>query len=221
MSEKGSEWWRYNSLPSGAPYDWSPAARGNRPDDQTDFHLDLGCGRLKKGRLGIDRFPDEGVDLVMDLENLFVPLDLNDPEKMQGMPIFQGRMPFPDESIESIVTHHCLEHIGPGLVRLMDECHRILVPGGKFRIVVPIFPSYSAVSDPDHKRYFCEGSFETFCGDTEGNHWMESFSTPYTRSRFKQTDEDITKRTNPLEMFEKSDVREMRVTLQKHERSEG
>lgn len=213
-----TEWWRYENLPSGAPYDWTPTVRGSRPDDNIDFHLDLGCGKLKKGRLGIDRFKTPEVDLVMDLEMLFVPLEPdNSNEKVEQLMPFQGRMPFPDNSIESIISHHCLEHLGDGFIRVMDECHRILVPGGVFRIIVPLFPSKSAVEDPDHKRWFMEGTFESFCGTKEGDCWLEGFSVPYTESRYHLTDKDVTPRLeDPTEWWGERDARELRVTLAKH-----
>lgn len=187
----------YDQLASGEPYDWGGAARGSSPYDSLDFHVDLGCGRAKKGRFGIDRFYDEGVNLVQDLER-------------------NPHLPFADNSIKSIITHHFLEHLRDGFLPLMDECHRVLEPDGILRIIVPLFPSYAAVSDPDHKRYFCVETFDTFCGAPDGSHWMESFSTPYTDCRFVKEDEDYTGRSpNPAEWWMPGDSREMRVALRK------
>lgn len=219
---KGNEWWRYENLESGAPYDWSPAERGGHPDDNIDFHLDLGCGTLKKARLGIDRFEHEAVDIVMDLDALYLGgTEYNDEAKLRQLVNFQGRLPFPADSIESIVSHHCLEHIGDGFIRLIDECHRVLVPGGKLRIITPLFPSRAAVEDPDHKRWIMEGTFDSFCGTAEGQCWLEGFSVPYTQSRFKMAHKDITKRLeDPAEWWGPDDAREIRVTLQKHDQSE-
>lgn len=210
-------WWLYDNLdpmPEGG-YDWSPAEKGEKEWDQRDFHLDLGCGTVPKGRLGIDRYPAPGVDLVMDLNLLFVPIEDNDAEKLMQLIPIQGRMPFPDASIESIISHHCLEHIGDGFIRLMDECHRILKPGGEFRIVVPLFPSSSAVADPDHVRYFMEETFEAFCGAENGEHFCESFSVPYTSCRFEKVDSDPSPPTPLSQQWTKDDAREIRVTLRK------
>lgn len=238
-NDTGTEWWRYEQLPSGEPYDWADK-RGDRPDDQHDFHLDIGCGRLKKARLGIDRFPDPGVDLVMDLSRLSLIPEAMDPAKLRDLylPFVEERMefdekgdfptiprlPFPDNSIKSIVTHHALEHIGDGFIRLMDECFRILEHGGVMRIIVPLFPSHTAVSDPDHKRFFCESSFYAFLGTGtpgEDTHWMESFATPYTKARFTMPDK-VGEYLNPdlspppvdaRQIGGKDDHREMRVSL--------
>lgn len=222
MSDEQNYWWAYENLPSGEPYDWGGAARTDNPDDNLDFHLDLGCGRLKKGRLGIDRFADPGVDIVMDLDLLHVagygdrPWELTE-NPAEGLMTVEGRLPFPKDSIESIITHHALEHIGPGFIRLMDECYRVLKPDGVMRIIVPLFPSHSAVADPDHKRYFLEGGFQAFCGDEQGGSWLESFSTPYTTARFRQMrEEGMTARAaDPSVWWTPEDARELRVSLVK------
>lgn len=223
INRERTRWWSYDELPSGEPYDWGGAARGGHPDDQTDFHLDLGAGRLPKGRLAIDRYDDDCTDLVMDLNELHVAgvtsekIDFTKhPDPGAELIPIQGRMPFPSDSIESIISHHALEHVGEGFIRLMDECYRVLKPGGIFRIIVPFFPSHSAVADPDHKRYFLEGTFESFCGDAEGNSWLESFSTPYTMARFIKTHQTFTERNqNPALWWTQDDQRELRVTLTK------
>lgn len=226
------DWWRYEKLPSREPMDWSPSQRGDSPFDALDFHLDLGCGTVPKARLGIDRFWAPGVGLPIDLERL-MPEQAKTDDKFEVLAAkrawllydeyglhperreFEAKLPFPDSSIESIITHHCLEHIDAGFIRLMDECYRVLKPGGFMRIIVPCFPSYAAVQDPDHKRYFMEGVWETFCGAPDNSHWMESFSVPYTKCRFEMVNEDWTAMFPPDQRWTKADVREMRVMLAK------
>lgn len=203
------EWWEYDALESGAPYDWSPAGRGDNHWDNIDYHIDLGAGRLPKGRLTIDRHGD--ADILMDLDTLevYAPQDLAS--------IFSGLMPFPNDSIESIISHHCLEHIGEGFLRLMDECYRILKPGGVFRIITPLFPSLAAVADPDHRRYFTETTFDSFCGVENTPFWSDVFAEPYTKCRFKKL-EQITTPMNPdfpQDVFHPAQAREIRVALQK------
>lgn len=172
-----AEWWEYEQLQSGAPYDWSPAGRGGFPDDNVDFHLDLGAGKLPKGRLRIDRHGD--AEILMDLNTMEV-FDSKGP-----LTQVDGGLPFPDNSIHSIVTHHCLEHIGDGFLHLMDECYRVMKPGALFRIIVPLFPSFAAVSDPDHVRYFTHETFNMFVGEEGQDFWSDVFAEPYTKARFK------------------------------------
>lgn len=173
-------------------HDWT---QHGHPDDQIDFDVDLGCGTLKKARDGVDRFYAPGVDYVVDLDSPDV------------------RLPFADSSVESIITHHCLEHI-QHLIPLMDECYRVLVDGGPLRIVVPLWPSKAAVIDPDHKRFFAMGTFDYFCGnpgDAPENCWQAGFSVPYTKARFEKGQEICT----PLEEGQDpwDSIRELRVTL--------
>ena len=132
-------------------------------------------------------------------------------------PLARGALPFADGSIRSIVTHHCLEHIGAGLVALMDECWRVLAADAPLRIVVPLFPSWSAVVDPDHRRFFVadehKSTFDYFCGSTD-HCWMEDFAVPYTRARFEKVDQDLTARPpSPQDWWTPADARELRVTL--------
>lgn len=231
-----SYWWHYENLPSGEPYDWGGAARTDNPDDNIDFHLDLGAGRLPKGRLTIDRFDDPTIDLVVDLELLHLigpgsrgweraeefkvlrngSTTVQNANPSEGLVPVQGRLPFPTGSIKSIITHHCFEHIGDGFIRLVDECHRVLEPGGILRVIVPLFPSHAAVADPDHKRYFLIDTFNSFVGTEQGDSWMESFSTPYTTARFKEGEKGYTARSvDPSVWWTPDDAREMRITLQK------
>jgi SAM-dependent methyltransferase len=215
------EWWRYDNLepaPEGG-YDWHPAGRGNDPDDNIDYHIDLGAGRLPKGRLKIDRHGDCDISMNLDTGIVYESREPLDEEYGWG---YKG-LPFPDNSIKSIISHHCLEHIGYGFMDLMNECYRVLESKGKFRIIVPLFPSFAAVSDPDHVRYFCKDTFESFCHEAGPStpFWSDSFAEPYTDARFKMTNKDIT----PPRVFSNGDTvdidklfeepREIRVTLQK------
>lgn len=202
--------WDYENWPSGEPYDWSDAGRGPRPFDNHDFHVDLGCGRVKKGRIGIDHREAPEVDFVCNLETL--------EGRAVGEPpgVVRYGLPFEEGQVQSMISHHCLEHIGEGFLRLMDEVYRVLAPDALFRIIVPLFPSYTAVADPDHKRYFMEGTFGAFCGtpgDTPQNCWLASFSVPYTSARFEMVEEDISPPAPLEKMWTPEDAREMRVAL--------
>jgi SAM-dependent methyltransferase len=93
--------------------------------------LDLGCGENKKeGFLGVDLYAAS--DYKVDLTK--VPF------------------PFKDSSVEEIWCSHFFEHLdGPARVEFMDECYRILIPGGKMTIIVPYWSSPRAIQDPFHK----------------------------------------------------------------------
>lgn len=211
--------WSYDAWPSGEPYDWHGASRGPSPYAATDFHVDLGCGRIKKARIGIDRYRAPGVNVVMDLNRLEVhglaPEVGADATALRSDLLTPG-LPFEDSSIKSIITHHCLEHIGDGFIPLVDDIYRVLEPGGLLYAITPLFPSYSAVSDADHRRYFMEGTWDAFCGtpgDAPNQCWLGSFSVPYTKARFEKVHEDVTAPTAPHLQWTREDAREIRVAL--------
>lgn len=203
------ERWNYANWPSITP-DWGGAGQGANPDDNVDFHVDIGCGKVKKGRIGIDRWLVPGVDIVMDLERMQAPHPYPHGDVVWAN--VRG-LPFADSQIESIISHHALEHLTSGaLIRLMDDCYRVLKPGGLMRIIVPLWPSHAAVADVDHKTHFAEGSFESFCGFPD-NHWQDSFSVPYSKARFQLTDK-VCSPQPPYEVFgTPQDAREIRVSL--------
>lgn len=225
-------WWEYDALPSRAPYDWSPATRGDRPWDNLDFHLDLGCGRVPKARMGIDLRPSPGAtDLAIDFETLLPSPNDRYPEGDARREIGEftehwydvtgglehGRLPFPTGSIRSIITHHAFEHVGSGFERLMEECYRVLAWDGIIRIIVPLFPSYAAVSEYDHKRYFMVGTLMGFCQEPAGGPSItDAFAERYNTCCFRMVDEDYTAPVSPEKAWTKEDVREIRTTLWKH-----
>lgn len=65
---------------------------------------------------------------------------------------FLRGVPLPDESVDAIASEHVFEHLGlaEGL-RLLDECRRLLRPGGAVRVGVPdggaLLDSYSGSGD--------------------------------------------------------------------------
>lgn len=214
------DFWAYENWPSGEPYVWEPASRGSTRYDLMDYHVDLGCGTIKKGRIGIDRFAAPGVNIVMNLD--FASSDVTQTlipaapgEDASEVSFEQVKLPFPESSIESIISHHFFEHVGDGFVRLIDECYRVLKPGGILRAITPLFPSRTAVEDPDHKRYFMEGTWETFCGTPgPGGSWYESFSVPYMRARFTMLHHEATPPLPLEKQWGPEDARELRVALQ-------
>src|SRR6266446_543815 len=51
----------------------------------------------------------------------------------------QTELPYPDSHFDRVIALHVLEHL-PNLPRAIDECHRVLKPGGKFVVVIPCDP---------------------------------------------------------------------------------
>lgn len=90
------------------------------------------------------------------------------------------RLPYKDGSLRGIKCFHVLEHIPRdyfvfhwanqdswiearhGLVDVMNECWRVLQPGGEIWIEVPLFPTEEAIADPTHGSFLVSSTFDYF-----------------------------------------------------------
>lgn len=119
------------------------------PVASTPLRIDIGAGSHKMaGWTGMDSVAIEGIDVVHDF--LSFP------------------WPFEDESVSEARAEMVLEHIPHScwchrnekdpLYAFMDEVFRVLVPGGKFHIIVPHSDSRRAWRDPTHCRAINEQS---------------------------------------------------------------
>lgn len=96
--------------------------------------IDFGCGSSKKkGYVGVDCIPLDGVDIVHNLE------------------VFP--YPFNDNEIEEVWMDNVLEHL-KNPVKVMEELYRICRHGSKITISVPYFRSMYAYIDPTHVNFF-------------------------------------------------------------------
>ncbi len=109
--------------------------------------VDLGCGQVKatvdffKDNLQITPTKVVGVDIVKCDDGVDI---------VHNLTVFP--YPFEDNSVDAIHASHFVEHLdGFERMKFMDECHRILKPGGKMRLVHPYYKSVRAVQDPTHK----------------------------------------------------------------------
>jgi len=94
--------------------------------------LDIGCGdKCPDGFVGIDARELPGVEYVHDLEDFPWPVD--------------------DESCKELRASHIVEHISPQKqLAFMDECWRVLVPGGTLYVSTPMGGSDRWHQDPTH-----------------------------------------------------------------------
>lgn len=103
--------------------------------------INLGCGQRKApGQIGVDRYPGSAADVLADLD---CPL------------------PFAGSSVDRVLLEHVLEHVADP-VRLIEEVHRILRPGGLLEVEVPYFAHPDSFRDPTHRRFFTWGSLDYF-----------------------------------------------------------
>lgn len=105
------------------------------------MRLDLACGtEVADGYEGVDS-REMGQKFLVDLERFPWPWD--------------------DGEVEAIRCSHYVEHT-PDLVAFMNECHRVLAPGGELYVRCPYQHSDGAWQDPTHVRALNFKSFEYY-----------------------------------------------------------
>ena len=123
-------------------------------------------------RIGMDRVVPELIEPSGPQINLGIGLKAM-PKGVEsvGLPEWNAEtdpLPFPANSIGTIWALHFLEHIN-NAVQLLEECNRILRPGGVLNVTVPYGVCHMAVQDLTHVHFFNE--------DT----WRKLFDNPYYR----------------------------------------
>uniref|UniRef100_A0A6M3LK12 Putative methyltransferase n=1 Tax=viral metagenome TaxID=1070528 RepID=A0A6M3LK12_9ZZZZ len=94
--------------------------------------LDVGCGQNKQPNfLGMDKRKVPGVDILHDAE--------------------VSPWPLPDSICNKILCSHIYEHIKPWVsIDFMNECWRVMKPGGQLLISTPYATSHGFYQDPTH-----------------------------------------------------------------------
>ena len=132
--------------------------------------LDIGCGPNKKeGFIGIDQFPMEGVDVVMDVR--------------------KERLPYDDGSVDEIYASHFLEHLTAlERVHLLNEAYRVLKHGGTMTVITPHWASNRAYGDFTHQWppvseffyfYLSKAWRDTNAPHTDVNHWPQGYACDF------------------------------------------
>jgi len=107
--------------------------------------LNLGCGRdYREGWDNWDASPEVRAEARVDIGH--------------------DRFPAEDNTYDEIYCAGVFEQINGNqeLVMAMNECHRVLKPGGKMTVRVPHAGYKIAKRDPFTRRFFTPGTFEYF-----------------------------------------------------------
>jgi len=95
--------------------------------------INIGAGDVKlDGYVTCDYDKNSNPDFAFDLE--------------------KDQFPFEDNSVETVVAHHILEHLGEGYFHCLQELYRICRHGAIIDIRVPHHRHDSFSSDPTHRR---------------------------------------------------------------------
>lgn len=154
-------------IDEAATIDWSKIeAAAKNIDNISAKKINLGAGRepdLGPDWVNVDLLPGEGIDVTANL--LHFPY------------------PFDSDSAEYIKAIDLLEHLPnytpdyrPTVIAFVEECHRILKPGGELHIQVPHFASPNMWIDPTHVRGFDPKSFDYFDPTTDFGTWYGYYS---------------------------------------------
>lgn len=101
--------------------------------------LNLGCGAdIQDGMVNADIVALPGVDVVCDLDQPW---------------------PWQAGAVDWIKASHVFEHVD-NPVLFITEAHRVLRPGGLLDVRVPFWQHPNAFTDPTHRRYCTEHTFD-------------------------------------------------------------
>ena len=106
--------------------------------------LHLGCGsKILDGFVNVDILPSPGVNVQWDLNN--------------------RPWPWEDGSVIEIIAKDLVEHLEITLIKFMDECHRVLTPGGTVYIKTPDAADIDlSFTDPTHRWHLRKHSFANY-----------------------------------------------------------
>jgi ubiquinone/menaquinone biosynthesis C-methylase UbiE len=95
--------------------------------------INIGAGDTKhEGFINLDYDAISNPDYVVDLE--------------------KDRLPFDDSTVETVIAHHILEHLGDGYFNCLQELYRVCKHGAVIDVRVPHPRHDSFLADPTHKR---------------------------------------------------------------------
>jgi SAM-dependent methyltransferase len=114
--------------------------------------LDVGCGDTKQypEAIGLDMRACSAVDIRANLS--------------LGLPMASA-------SVDTVFAVHVLEHLIDFLA-LVDECHRVLRPGGVLHVISPWWRYVNAVADPTHVRLLDVQTIKGICQRPDGARWF-------------------------------------------------
>jgi predicted SAM-dependent methyltransferase len=129
--------------------------------DEFLVKLNLGCSdQLLEGYVNVDQF---------------IPWNLGGNDTFQRLDLSITPWDWGTSTIAEIRAHDIIEHL-PDKIATMNECWRVLEPGGLLDIFVPTTEGRGAWQDPTHVSYWNRNSFLYY---TDGVPERERFKDAY------------------------------------------
>lgn len=137
--------------------------------------LHLGCGeRLWPGWINVDRHVPANRGAAV-----FARCDVT-----------KNRLPLNDASVDYVFSEDFLEHLPPNrCVAVMNEIHRVLVPGGVMEHYVPNAGSRNDYGSPSHLSHWNRQTFEHF--DVESHRWKKDRAFEGIAGGFTKVSSDL------------------------------
>lgn len=88
--------------------------------------------------------------------------------------------PFDDASVKAVLAQDLFEHLADP-IGFMTECHRVLESGGELVMKVPYFRHRDAFTDPTHKRFCTEYTWDYWI---KGTALFDRHNAAYSRGRY-------------------------------------
>lgn len=120
--------------------------------DETDrdLRLNIGAGETEWGDVKVDIAATDSVTALSDMHDL----------------------PFRSGSFSEVLMDNVLEH-SPDTTSVLRELHRVLRPGGVAYIYVPYFNAHGAYSDPTHRSFFSERTFDYYATASDYEYYAD------------------------------------------------
>lgn len=119
-------------------------------DSGSRERLNVGAGDSRWGDVRLDVSRTDGVHVVGDMHAL----------------------PFEDDRFSEVLLDNVLEH-SPDTTGALAEIHRVLRPGGIAYVYVPYYAAHGAYSDPTHRSFFTEQTFDYYVADAKYDHYAD------------------------------------------------
>lgn len=101
-----------------------------------------------KLNIGERRYPGFVNVFTEETENVDITLDIE-----------KDVLPIQDDTVDEVIVHHVLEHLGDGFFHFMKELYRVCSHGAIIHIRVPHYRHESFYADPTHKRVITADAF--------------------------------------------------------------
>lgn len=134
--------------------------------------LHLGCGtRVWPGWINVDRWAAPDADVLQ-------------------CDVAADPLPLADASVDYVFSEDFLEHLPPERrVFVMNEIHRVLVPGGVMEHYVPNAGSRNDYGSPTHLSHWCAQTFDHF--DCDSYRWAKDRAFEGIRCEFRKVSADL------------------------------